>query len=98
MRAVGAMYELSGTTGQPDAGALRGGEYELNAGFWFPVTPGDAGEDGNVNLADYAEFQACSTGPDGGTPAEGCRIFDVNRSGTIDMADFAVIQTSYTGP
>ena len=27
-------YTLHGTIGQPDAGALRGGDYTLQGGFW----------------------------------------------------------------
>lgn len=27
-------YTLYGTVGQPDAGALEGGEYSLSGGFW----------------------------------------------------------------
>ena len=98
MRAVGGPYELSGTVGQPDAGVSVGGEYQMSGAFWFEVPPGDAGEDGVVDLRDYAAFQACSTGPDGGALADECRLFDVNHSGTIDLADFAVIQVSFTGP
>jgi hypothetical protein len=30
----GGSYSLSGTIGQPDAGALSGGAYSLNGGFW----------------------------------------------------------------
>ena len=98
MRAVGGMYELSGTIGQPEAGVSTGAAYQMSAAFWFPVAPGDAGEDGSVGLWDYAEFQVCSTGPGGGAPREECQVFDVNHSGTIDLGDFAAIQTSYTGP
>jgi hypothetical protein len=31
---TGAVYELSGTIGQPDAGLLSGGNYSLTGGFW----------------------------------------------------------------
>ncbi len=30
----GASYVLNGTIGQPDAGALSGGSYRLEGGFW----------------------------------------------------------------
>ncbi len=37
-------YELGGTAGQPDAGALGGGGYTLSGGFWpggrIPAPPG----------------------------------------------------------
>ena len=31
---TGGAYSLGGTAGQPDAGALTGGEYALVGGFW----------------------------------------------------------------
>jgi len=33
-RSIGGPYVLTGTTGQPDAGGMRGGDYELRGGFW----------------------------------------------------------------
>lgn len=30
----GGSYSVSGTVGQPDAGALSGGSYTLQGGFW----------------------------------------------------------------
>ena len=32
--AVGGVFVLKGTIGQPDAGRLQGGSFELNGGFW----------------------------------------------------------------
>src|SRR5213083_183176 len=40
---TGGVYQVSGTVGQPDAGAMSGGNYSLTGGFWslFAVqTPG----------------------------------------------------------
>ena len=31
---TGGAYQLSGTIGQPDAGAMSGGGYVLSGGFW----------------------------------------------------------------
>jgi hypothetical protein len=31
---AGGNYRLSGTIGQPDVGALEGGDYRLEGGFW----------------------------------------------------------------
>lgn len=98
MHAGGGMYELRATTGQPDTGVSTGGDYQMSAAFWFQVLPGDFGEDGNIDLSDYAKFLVCATGPGGGVPREECGVFDVDQSGTIDLGDFALIQTSYTGP
>ena len=41
---TGGVYTLSGTIGQPDAGAMSGGSYSVQGGFWAIVsaiqTPG----------------------------------------------------------
>ncbi|UCC31103.1 MAG: hypothetical protein JSU86_02270 [Phycisphaerales bacterium] len=34
MKASGGVYEVSGTIGQPDAGTLSGGAYDVIGGFW----------------------------------------------------------------
>lgn len=34
MNSTGGSYSLAGSIGQPDAGALSGGSYTLNGGFW----------------------------------------------------------------
>ena len=31
---IGGVYTLGGTIGQPDAGAMGGGDYSLSGGFW----------------------------------------------------------------
>lgn len=98
MFAAGGTYELHGTIGQPDTGVLHGGGYQLAAAFWFPVLPGDLGEDGSIDLFDYGAFHSCADGPDGGLPPMPCRVFDVDESGTVDLADFAVLQQSFSGP
>jgi hypothetical protein len=38
--AAGGTYELSATSGQPDAGTLSGGSYVLSGGFWSFALPG----------------------------------------------------------
>ena len=97
MRSTGGGLELSGTIGQPDAGVLTGGGFELYAGFWYPIAPGDHNDDGLVDLDDYDAFETCMTGPEGTEPGPGCDAFDVDHSGTIDLADFAVVQTTFSG-
>ncbi len=46
----GGAYELSGTIGQPDAGNLAGGQYEVLGGFWA------GGPLCFVEFEDYARF------------------------------------------
>lgn len=92
----GGDFELSATIGQPDAGVMSAGEFELAGGFWFEEPPGDCNSTGGVNLLDYDDFEPCLLGPDAGV-AIGCECFDVNRSDTVDLFDFAVAQASFTG-
>jgi len=64
MWSIGGGFELSGTVGQPDAGAMTGGGFELTGGFWVSgvagpaVCPGDTNCDGRVNFADIDPFVA----------------------------------------
>ncbi len=100
MRSASAdgVFELSGTIGQPDAGDMVGGPFEMTGGFWFQTPPADCDEDGLVALADHSLFELCLTGPDLGPPPADCSCFDVDRSGTVDMLDFAALQAGFTGP
>ena len=96
MHSTGGAFELSGTIGQPDAGTMTRGAFELNGGFWFALTPADCNEDGAADLHDYAAFRACLDGPSGGV-AGGCECFDLDGSGTIDLRDFAGSQNVFYG-
>lgn len=96
MLSSGGDFELSGTVGQPDAGAMTGGEFQLTGGFWLELAQGDCNSTGNVDLLDYDDFEPCLTGPDTGVGV-GCECFDVDRSGTVDLLDFAIAQTTFTG-
>jgi hypothetical protein len=100
MWTTGGSYELSGTIGQPDAGVMTGGGYELTGGFWAgaAVAPatciGDVNCDGQVDFADINPFvlylsnngvwQSTYAGCD---PANG----DINCDGTYGQASFADI-------
>ncbi len=87
-------FVLSGTIGQPDAGRMTGGAFELTGGFWFETPPGDCNASGVVDLCDHAAFIGCLTGPDGeALVADECRCFDVDGSRTVDLADFAQVAT-----
>jgi hypothetical protein len=93
---TGGNYELSGTVGQPDAGEMTGGTYTLTGGFWFGQMPGDCDYDGDVDLDDFADFEACLLGPGGGLGPD-CNCFDLDGSGDVDLGDFAVFQEAFTG-
>ena len=93
---TGGGFELSGTVGQPDAGALSGGDFTLTAGFWFPVVPGDADGDGAITLHDHAVFVDCISGERVGPP-DGCSSLDSDVDGDIDLKDFASFQRLFSG-
>ncbi len=57
---------------------------------------GDFYDDGDVDLADYAELPACLSGPLGGL-GTGCDIFDFEPDGNVDLLDFAEFQLAFTG-
>jgi hypothetical protein len=96
MRSTGGDFELSGTIGQPDAGAMAGGGFELNGGFWFQIPPTDCNEDGVVSLFDYVDFNGCKSGPTTPLTSE-CECFDVDQDGDADLNDFAKMQTGFDG-
>lgn len=96
LRSTGGEFELSGTIGQPDAGALAGGGFQLNGGFWFELPPGDCDEDGIVNLIDHEIFTQCFGGPAAGV-LSGCECFDLDRNGQVDLRDFSMAENSRNG-
>jgi hypothetical protein len=96
MFSTGGNFELSGTIGQPDAGVMSGGGFELTGGFWFSLASGDCNEDGGVNLVDYGNFEPCLSGPDGGVVA-GCACFDFDQDNDADLLDAARFQRAFTG-
>ena len=93
----GADFELAGTIGQPDAGILSGGEFELSGGFWFPLAPTDCNSDGAVDLFDYGDVEPCLSGPDGGLLFPDCNCFDVDGDSDVDLSDLARLQAEFTG-
>ena len=95
LRSTGGAFELSGTIGQPDAGKMSSGPFQLTGGFWFEIPPTDCNEDGAVNLLDHSLFSDCLTGPGSGIQV-GCNCFDVNRDGAIDLLDMAMAQIAFS--
>jgi len=100
---AGGDFVLAGTIGQPDAGTvITGGDFELTGGFWAasapgPALPGDYDGDGDVDLADFAHFPDCMTGPDAGPPDPGCEAFCLDPDADVDLDDFGVFQVNFTG-
>ena len=96
MRSTGGDFELSGTIGQPDAGRMSGGTFEVTGGFWFEVAPSDCNEDGVVNTVDHGSFEDCLGGP-AGSLISGCACFDVDGDSKITLEDFATLQEMFNG-
>ncbi len=97
MNSVGGGFELSGTVGQPDAGVLSGGGFTLAGGFWFGQSPGDSNEDGGINLLDYAELNACASGPDSEIVTPSCACFDLDGDQDVDLEDVGTFQRMFSG-
>ena len=93
---TGGEFELSGTIGQPDAGRMGSGEFELTGGFWFAVGAGDCNTDGATNLVDYDSFHPCLSGPSAARATE-CRCYDLDEDGDVDLSDMAGFQQSFYG-
>lgn len=96
MFTTGGGFELSGTIGQADAGAviLSGGNFELTGGFWAFVTPpscaGDLNCDGQVSFGDINAFVLRLSNPSAyATTFPGCPNGngDINGSGAVAFDD-----------
>ncbi|HRP61935.1 MAG TPA: hypothetical protein PK400_01430 [Phycisphaerales bacterium] len=88
---TGASFELSGTIGQPDAGVMSGGGFELAGGFWAgagtattPACLGDLNNSGAVDVQDLLILLG-AWGPNPGHPA------DLNSSGAVDVQDLLIL-------
>jgi len=60
----------------------------------------DADSDGDVDQDDFAIFQICYTGADGGVPSDPvyCECFDSDNDNDVDGQDFTAFQDCATGP
>ena len=98
MFSTGGSLELSGTVGQPDAGAaLVGGSLELVGGFWPAVGGedefcfGDLDGDNAIGLADLAQL----LGHYGMTSGAEYEDGDLDGDGDVDLADLAALLGVY---
>jgi len=98
MRTYGGAFELSGTIGQPDAGTLSGGAYELTGGFWFAIESGDCNVDGAVTTSDLVLVDDCTAGPDVPFGSGRCLCLDTDHDGDIDLIDLAEHQVRFSSP
>lgn len=92
--AVGGSFELSGTIGQPDAGAqMSGGQFSLLGGFWPGVTtpdacPGDLTGDGMLNFFDVSAFLAAYTAQE--------PVADFTGDGLFNFFDVSAFLAAYS--
>lgn len=60
--------------------------------------PSDVDYDGDVDLTDFAGFQACFNGPNR-APLKTCAVdADFDNDGDVDLVDFGVFQACFNGP
>jgi hypothetical protein len=73
--------------------------FVFTASLTYPLPlPGDADDDGDIDLADYAAMAGCLQGP-GVTPSgPNClTVFDGDDDGDVDLVDFSGFQYIFTG-
>jgi hypothetical protein len=95
MFTIGGDFELSGTIGQPDAGAvMTGGDFELTGGFWIGVEEfcfGDLDGDGTIGLADLTQLLAHYGMMSGASYEDG----DLDGDGAVGLADLQALLAVY---
>lgn len=100
MLAQSGDFTLSGTIGQPDAGATMTGDgFTLTGGFWaFPydACPADMDGDGVVNPFD-SNFVKARFGCAVGTGDEDCDRADIDGDGVVNPFDSNAVMANF-GP
>jgi hypothetical protein len=93
----GGDLRISGTVGQPDAGQMSGGSFELSGGFWAAPAAGgapcfgDLDGDNQVGLSDLSALLSNFGLPAGLTYEDG----DLDGDGDVDLADLADLLSSF---
>lgn len=85
--------------------AASKGYYTVSEGTARPIFycervpgPGDFDADGDVDLMDFATFQACFNGPNRGYAIAACEAADADQDGDVDLVDFGMFQACFNGP
>lgn len=89
------------------AAAIGGATYPPLSGDFATITEcplgtvvatcfGDFNGDGDVDLADFRQFQLCFTGSEGDAPGQ-CSCADFDADGDVDLIDFTGFQVAFTG-
>jgi len=104
----GAVFDLHGSSVAIDAGVASVGAIgdddngaDSGSAYVFYVSaplPGDFDDDGDVDQADFVQFEACFTGADAGPIAPACEPGDFDGDGDIDCLDFNWFAQAWTEP
>ncbi len=86
-RSTGGDFALVGTIGQPDAGEMAGGDYELSGGFW-PRGPILSCFVNFEHFAEFALYWLDSPCNEGNNWCEGA---DLDYFGDVDLEDVKVL-------
>lgn len=79
-------------------GAAAGADLVLTLTGVVAASQGDFDHDGDVDVEDFAMFQACFNGP-GRPPAQpGCEEGDLDHDSDVDIGDFGLFQACFNGP
>ena len=78
--------------------STQGGDGDIFTQVIAFLGDGDFDDDGDVDLEDFANWDDCMTGPDGGPYESGCEAFDTESDGDVDLRDFGGFQRAFTGP
>jgi hypothetical protein len=54
--------------------------------------------DSDVDLSDFAFFQACFNGPNRPSPLAECEPSDLDDDADVDLSDFSRFQACFNGP
>ena len=85
------VYAITESPGDGGAGVL----------VYRVFSPGDADDDGNVDLRDYAALQRCFSGepePPGGRVSADCLVFDFDFDDDVDDTDYAAFRAEISQP
>jgi len=100
MWTTGGKFELSGTIGQPDAGAtMTGGDFELSGGFWAVTLTepepcvGDIDGDGDTDHADLGALLSAWGSQPG--DANWNPNADLDGNGEVGHSDLGILLTDW---
>ncbi|MGB2984886.1 MAG: hypothetical protein WBE26_03305 [Phycisphaerae bacterium] len=81
----------------PDTPSAPPSEVHMAFDLLTTSVAGDCTGDGKVDLADYAVFYDCITGPNGGPIEPECECADLDVDNDVDLADFGLFENGFTG-